>query len=292
MSLTVIGLVAGFLTAACWLPQLRKSWHTRSTLDISWIYLCALTTGVGLWFTYGVLTADVPLALANGATGAALVTLICFKFRFDRERLSGHDVAAVLLDMDGTLVDSDAAVERAWTRWAVEYGMDQDVVEPLMHGGTSHTTVRALAPHWDEAAIQEAGDRQLALQYDDLNDVVPARGAVELLRYLDEHHVPWAVVTSADRKLATRRLHAAGIKPPLLVTVQDVIKGKPHPEGYRLAANRLGVDIERCLVVEDSSTGVRAGRSAGARVAGLRGTPADVAIADLGDVTQLLAARA
>src|SRR6476660_9246431 len=100
MVLTTIGLLAGFLTAACWLPQLRRSWGTRSTLDISWLYLCALTTGVGLCFSYGVLTGDVPLALANGATGAALVTLICFKFRFDRERRSERDVAAVLLDMD------------------------------------------------------------------------------------------------------------------------------------------------------------------------------------------------
>src|SRR6478609_2349398 len=111
MSLTVIGLLAGFLTAACWLPQLRRSWRTRSTLDISWLYLCALTTGVGLWFAYGVFSADVPLALANGLTGTALITLICFKWTFDREHRRAPAVGAVLLDMDGTLVDSDGAVE-------------------------------------------------------------------------------------------------------------------------------------------------------------------------------------
>src|SRR6478736_2313818 len=143
MVLTTIGLLAGFLTAACWLPQLRRSWITRSTLDISWLYLCALATGVGLWFLYGVFNGDIPLALANGATGAALVTLICFKARFDREHERAPHVAAV---------------ERAWTRWAIEYGVDHDLVSPLMHGGTSHTTVRTLAPHWTDEQVQEAGD--------------------------------------------------------------------------------------------------------------------------------------
>src|SRR6478752_9059814 len=289
--ITALGLLAGLLTTLCWIPQLRKSWTTRSTEDISWLYLGTFAAGISLWLAYGVIERDPAIATANALTAGLLVTLGTFKLRFDRERTRTPKLAAVLLDMDGTLVDSDAAVERAWTQWAIEYGVDHDVVAPLMHGGTSHTTVRALAPHWDEQRVQEAGDRQLQMQYDDLNDVVAARGADALIRYLDEHDLPWAVVTSADRKLATRRLLVAGIQPPLLVTVQDVAKGKPHPEGYRLAATRLGVDVGQCLVVEDSSTGVRAGRSAGALVAGLRGTPADLAVDDLDDVTRLLAAR-
>ena len=289
MTLTAVGLAAGFLTAVCWIPQLRRSWRTRSTLDISWLYLCALAGGVGLWLLYGVLTGDVPLALANGVTGACLVTLIVLKTRFDREHRATLPFAAVLLDMDGTLVDSDAAVERAWAQWAREYEVAFHAVEPLMHGGTAHTTVRTIQPHWDDEAVRAAGDRQLALQYDDLADVVRAPGVDTLLRHLDANDVPWAVVTSADRRLATARLHAAGIKPPVLVTVDDVAKGKPHPEGYLLAASRLGVDPAQCLVVEDSSTGVRAGRSAGARVAGLKGTAADLAVRDLTEVAALLA---
>ena len=204
MVLTTIGLLAGFLTAACWLPQLRRRgsparrWTSRGSTYARW--RAASVSGSSTACSNG----DVPLALANGATGAALITLICFKARFDRERRRTPRVAAVLLDMDGTLVDSDAAVERAWTRWAARVRRRPRLVSPLMHGGTSHTTVRTLAPHWSDEQVQEAGDRQLALQYDDLGDVVRARGADVLLRYLDEHDVPWAVVTSADRKLATR----------------------------------------------------------------------------------------
>jgi sugar-phosphatase len=295
--LTALGLLAGLLTTACWLPQLHRSWRTRSTRDLSWLYLIALSVGIGLWFVYGVLKAEVAIAVTNAATGAALLTLIAFKARFDhdvgaqlaRNRRREHTVEAVLIDMDGTLVQSDAAVQRAWLRWADEYGVDPLALEPYTHGNTAQDTVRAVAPHLSEAAIQLAGDRQLQLQYDDLSDVIAAVGSRELIHYLGRAGIPWAVVTSADRRLASARLAAAGIDPPLVVTVDDVASGKPHPEPYLLAAKLLGVDPRNCLVVEDSPPGVTAGQAAGARVAGLRGTPADVAVDDLADVADLLA---
>jgi MtN3 and saliva related transmembrane protein len=81
---TTIGLLAGVLTAGCWLPQLRRSWRTRSTTDISWTYLTVLTTGVALWLLYGVLVRDVAVMGTNAATAAALLTLAALKARFDR----------------------------------------------------------------------------------------------------------------------------------------------------------------------------------------------------------------
>jgi HAD superfamily hydrolase (TIGR01509 family) len=126
-----------------------------------------------------------------------------------------------------------------------------------------------------------------------VSDVVAAPGADALLAALERLALPWAVVTSADIRLARARLGAAGIPdPPLLVTLDDVRVGKPDPEGYLLAARRLGVDPARCLVVEDAEPGVAAGRAAGAVVAGLRGVSADVAVADLGELAAaLLASR-
>ena len=96
------------------------------------------------------------------------------------------------------------------------------------------------------------------------------------------------MVTSADPPLARTRLTAAGIRPALLVTIDDVRAGKPDPEGYLLAARKLGADPRRCLVVEDAEAGVRAGQAAGAVVAALRGVPADIQIADLHELTSLL----
>jgi HAD superfamily hydrolase (TIGR01509 family) len=197
-------------------------------------------------------------------------------------------VRAVLLDMDGTLVDSDASVERAWTTWSAEHGLDPAAALAVAHGSPADLTVRALLPALDEAAVAASAQRQLDLQYDDLADVVAAPGAPELLAALDRTGLPWAVVTSADVRLAKVRLGAAGIDPPLLVTVEDVHRGKPDPEGFRLAAARLGVDPATCLVVEDSEPGLAAGRAAGMRTAALRGLDGDLRIVDLGQLAHLL----
>ncbi|BEP14399.1 sugar phosphatase [Acidothermaceae bacterium B102] len=199
-------------------------------------------------------------------------------------------IKAVLLDMDGTLVDSDAAVERAWTIWAAEHEADLAEVLVVSHGAPADSTVRHMFPAYSPDEVDVSADRQLALQYDDLRDVVPAVGAHELLETLAALALPWAVVTSADTRLAALRLAAAGIEPPVLVTVDQISAGKPDPEGYRVAAERLGIDPRDCLVVEDAAVGVTAGRAAGAMVAGLRGIPADLAISDLGQLAGLLRA--
>jgi sugar-phosphatase len=197
---------------------------------------------------------------------------------------------AVLLDMDGTLVDSDAAVERAWSAWATEYGVDQTAALALAHGNPAETTVSLLLPGLEPAAIAVAAARQLALQYDDLVDVVPTEGAVRLVGLLERLARPWAVVTTADRRLADARLAAAGLVPPLLITIEDVKRGKPDPEGYLLAARRLGVEPRRCLVVEDTATGLQAGRAAGAVTAALKGEAGDIRLTDLGQLADLLEA--
>jgi mannitol-1-/sugar-/sorbitol-6-phosphatase len=198
------------------------------------------------------------------------------------------DVRAVLLDMDGTLVDSDAAVERAWAAWAAEYGADIAAVLAVAHGSPAERTVRRMLTDRDDEALDTAAARQLALQYDDLSDVVAAVGAHELVETLSRLALPWAVVTSADHRLAKARLDAAGICPPVLVTFEDVPAGKPAPDGYLLAAERLGVHPARCLVVEDAEVGLRAGRAAGAMTAALKGLAGDLRIGDLAELARLL----
>jgi HAD superfamily hydrolase (TIGR01509 family) len=193
------------------------------------------------------------------------------------------EITAVLMDMDGTLVDSDAAVERAWDAWACEHGVDPVAALAIAHGSPAETTVRRLLPQADDTVVATAAQRQLALQYDDLSDVVAAPGARALLEAL-----PWAVVTSADTILAKARLGAAGIDPPLLVTGDDVAAGKPDPESYLLAAQRVGVDPHQCLVVEDSEPGLAAGRAAGAATAALRGLDGDLRLRDLAQLAHLL----
>lgn len=203
-----------------------------------------------------------------------------------------HGVDAVLLDMDGTLVDSDAAVERAWVSWCAEYGVDPAAALAVAHGRPAAGTVRELRPDLSEDEVVMAAGRQLELQYDDLSDVVATPGMRQLIAELDRLGLPWAVVTSADRRLAAARLTAAGLsRVPVLVTAEDVTAGKPDPEGYLRAAELLGVDPARTLVVEDAEAGIAAGRAAGARVAALKGLDGDLRLTDLTRLADILGGR-
>jgi sugar-phosphatase len=194
-----------------------------------------------------------------------------------------------MLDMDGKLVDSDAAVERAWTVRANEYGVEPAVAIAIAHGSPAESTVGHLLPELDAEAIAVSAARQLELQYDDLFDVTASAGAHELLAVLARLGIPWAVVTSADASLAKARLGAAGIPAPLLVTFEDVTAGKPDPQGYLLAAEALGGARGRCMVVEDAEPGLDAGRAAGAMTAALKGLAGDLRLDYLGQPAHLLA---
>jgi mannitol-1-/sugar-/sorbitol-6-phosphatase len=196
------------------------------------------------------------------------------------------EFAAVLFDMDGTLVTSDAAVERAWMTWAAEYGVDGALAVKIAHGRPSEPTVRKMRPDLDEAGVAAGVARQLELQYTDLADVTAAPGAYELLAVLARRGLPWAVVTSADTRLAAARLGAAGITAPVVVSSDDVPVGKPDPAGYLRAAHLLGVRAQDCLVVEDADAGLDAGRAAGATTAALRGLDGDLRIESLHDLAE------
>ncbi|GAA4491780.1 hexitol phosphatase HxpA [Actinoallomurus oryzae] len=206
----------------------------------------------------------------------------------EQGRLDLASVEAVLLDMDGTLVDSDGTIERAWAAWAREHELDVETVLAVAHGHPAIRTIRNLLPGLGEEAVTAAARRQEDLEYDDAADVTATAGAHDLLAALDRAGLAWAVVTTADDRLAEQRLKAAGIEPPVLVTLDDVRAAKPDPEGYLRAATLLGVAPSACLVVEDSAPGLAAGRSAGMRTAALRGLDGDLRLPDLGRLAHLL----
>ena len=170
--------------------------------------------------------------------------------------------------MDGTLVDSRAAVERSWREWAAPRGLDADALIRLAHGRRSRETLaEVLPPSQVEAATAELDAAELVNN----EGVVAIPGALELIESLSPDS--WAVVTSAGPELAEIRLRAAGIPAvPVLVTSEDVIRGKPDPEGYHFAAQRLGVEASACVVFEDAPPGISAGLAAGARVVALSTT--------------------
>lgn len=175
---------------------------------------------------------------------------------------------ALLLDMDGTLVNSDAVVERCWRRWADRHGLDGDEVLKVVHGRQGHASMAVLLP--DRPMEQNLADnaRMLAEETADLDGVVEVPGAAAFLASLDG--LPHALVTSADVALSTGRMGAAGLKlPDVRITAECVGASKPDPEGFLKGAAELGVAPEDCLVFEDSGAGIAAGRAAGMRVVGV-----------------------
>jgi sugar-phosphatase len=174
----------------------------------------------------------------------------------------------ILFDLDGVLADSTPAVERVWHGWALEHGFAPQEVVRQAHGRPSLTTIRELLPDGDhEKENNEVERREIA----DVADVTALPGALELLRALPVSR--WAIVTSCTRPLAEVRIRAAGLPVPrFLVTSSDIRRGKPDPEPYLRGAAFLQLPPADCIVVEDAPAGIRAGKSAGARVLAVRTT--------------------
>ena len=181
--------------------------------------------------------------------------------------MSAHDnvfdraFGAFLFDMDGTVLNSIAAAERVWAAWAERHGVGVERFLPTIHGARAIDTIRRLNLPGVDAEAQAAFIAQAEI--DDVEGIVQIPGAAAFLEALPSQR--WAMVTSAPRALALRRMAAAGIcEPAVMITAEDVTAGKPDPAGYRLAAQRLGVDPADCLIFEDATVGIQAAEAAGA----------------------------
>ncbi len=188
-----------------------------------------------------------------------------------------HAPEALLLDLDGTLVHSRDEVNAAWRAFAARHGLPPARVLAASFAGPSREVVAAVAPWLDLDAEAARVERW---QVNAAGRTRAAAGAAELLAAWPAGRL--AVVTSCGRALAQARLAGAGLpEPAVLVSADDVRRGKPDPEGYLRAAALLGVAPERCVAVEDAPAGIAAARAAGA---------ATVAVATTHDARDLGAA--
>ena len=176
--------------------------------------------------------------------------------------------AAILFDLDGVLVDSTRSVDRQWRIWAERKGVDGDKVIAIAHGVRTIEVIKYVAPHLDaEAEVREIESRE-ADDHDGVN-VMP--GAADLVRTIPQGR--WCVVTSGTRLLASARLQFGGLPvPEVLVTADDVVNGKPHPEPYLKGAKLLHVSPKDCLVIEDAPAGIQSARAGGMKVIGITST--------------------
>jgi mannitol-1-/sugar-/sorbitol-6-phosphatase len=167
--------------------------------------------------------------------------------------------AAVISDLDGVLVDSAAATSRAWAAWGARHGLDGAAIQARNHGRPAR---EALAEHVSAEALDAEAAFLLDAEVSDTEGVAAFVGAAGVLA------LPVvAIATSCTLPLAHARLRAAGLSVPgVLVTADQVARGKPAPDAYLLAAERLGADPAACLVLEDAPSGIAAGRAAGMTV--------------------------
>ncbi len=167
--------------------------------------------------------------------------------------------------MDGTIVDSTAIVERAWGWWAQRHEIALHHVLHFSHGRPTAATMQHFLPGIDHSAEL---DEMKAWEEEAREGIVAVPGAIDAVREASKG--PWAVVTSAPRRLAEIRIAVTGFpRPKILVAVEDIERGKPDPEGFLKAANELGIPPAECLVFEDTGPGVEAGVRAGMQVVGL-----------------------
>ena len=166
---------------------------------------------------------------------------------------------AFIFDLDGTLVDSAAIVERVMRQWCLENGIAYEDVQKSSRSSRTEDTVREIAPHLD---AKREGEKVEEAERAALSGLVEVRGAADLLSRLPDER--WAVATSSEYATAQAKLTAAGLPvPDVLIGADQVQHGKPHPEAYFSAASGLGFAPADCPVFEDSDTGVKSALSAG-----------------------------
>jgi beta-phosphoglucomutase-like phosphatase (HAD superfamily) len=192
---------------------------------------------------------------------------------FISEPLEGleHQVTAILFDCDGTLVDTMGAHYRSWeaTLQSVESTKFLDYTHFCTWGGMAgHLVAEAICDHLDlehdpEILAQKKRDHFSGQDHD--HPLISP--IVDFARKVAKTH-PIAVVSGGNRQTVETTLRSAGIRDlfSVVVTPEDVVHGKPAPDMYLLAAEKLGVKPEECLVLEDGPPGIEAAKSAGMRV--------------------------
>lgn len=204
-------------------------------------------------------------------------------FLLSENQLRFPYMKAALFDLDGVVIDSETLYTRFWNDINRLYPVDIDNFAIAIKG----RTLPEILEYYPEASVREEITRRL-MEFQDNMDFIPLPGVEDYLGWLRDHGYPVALVTSSDkRKMECLRAKAPAVMDYFTVIIDGnmVTRSKPDPQGYLMAAERLGVEAGDCVVFEDSINGLKAARASGALVVGLATTLPMAEIAPYCDMT-------
>jgi HAD superfamily hydrolase (TIGR01509 family) len=195
-------------------------------------------------------------------------------------------LAAILFDLDGTIVNTDPIHYRAWQEMLSSYGIeiDETFYKSRISGRLNPEIVKDILPQLSAAEGQKFADEKEALFRKLAPDLKPLNGFSELLTWTDTHQLKRALVTNAPRLNAEFMLEVLGIKEAFhkVVLADDCIAGKPDPAPYQVALNKLGITAEQAIALEDSPSGIRSAVGADIRTIGIASTHEPQVLQDIG----------
>lgn len=187
------------------------------------------------------------------------------------------NIYAIIFDMDGVLVDSNPYHKIALNQFCAKYGyhLTEEGLRNKIYGRTNKEWITNLFGVLPPEQLAQYGEEKEAL-YRELfdKDIQPVSGLIDFLRLLDKHSIPRAIGTSAPRSNVDFTLLKTGIQNffSIILDESHVTNGKPSPEIYLNVAKKLGLRPQRCVVFEDSLSGVISAKRAGTKVVGITTT--------------------
>lgn len=176
-------------------------------------------------------------------------------------------LAALLFDLDGTLVDTDALHFKAWNTVLARINrrIDMEYYRTRIMGAANDAIMRGLLPDSDPAEWPSYTDAKEANFRASVGELEPARGALDLIAWAESRNLKMAVVTNAPRPNAELMLGAIGLatRLPTLVIGDELARGKPDPLPYQTALDLIGATADESLAFEDSGSGVQSAARAG-----------------------------
>jgi beta-phosphoglucomutase len=201
-------------------------------------------------------------------------------------------LAAILGDLDGTIVNTDPIHYQAWQKMLLSYGVkiDEKLYKSRISGRLNPEILRDILPQLSAAEGQKLAEEKEALFRQLAPHLKPLSGFAELIAWTERHQLKRALVTNAPRLNAQFMLEVLGIKDAFhtIVLADDCRAGKPDPEPYKVALHKLGIPSEQAVALEDSPSGIRAAVGAGIRTVGIASTHAPQVLQQVGTLMAIV----